>query len=401
MQFFRVFFAAASMAVLAAAAVQAQEVGQPAPEVQASDWLNAPPLALSKLRGKIVVVEFWATWCPPCRATIPHLIDLHKKYAPKGVVIMSLTKEPKAKVEPFAKEMGMVYAIGCGSPTGQAYGVRGIPHAFVIDIEGRVVWHGHPAGEDFERAIENQLKTKPPTLMSTEEKAKAEALLAKADEALAKGALAGAAAALAQVKDAEKDPEVGKRVEALRERLKARAEARLAEADKDHKDGRTYEAYLALTEVAALAAESELASKAKDQLAKLLKEEGAEAAIEKGRREQQAADAVNAVEAKRSDIPPASLLKAYESLAATYADTEAGRTAGQRAKAMRSDTALMSRIANEAAEKDCPGWLSMARNFIKADLPDKARLYLEKVVKTYPDTSYAAEAKEMLEAMKK
>jgi len=91
---------------------------------------------------------------PPCRATIPHLIELHEKYAPKGVVIMSLTDGPKAKVKPFAERMGMVCAIGCGSPTGRAYGVRGIPHAFVVDVEGRVVWQGHPAEKGFEQAIE-------------------------------------------------------------------------------------------------------------------------------------------------------------------------------------------------------------------------------------------------------
>jgi len=116
---------------------------------------------------------------PPCRATIPHLIELHEKYAPKGVVIMSLTDGPKAKVKPFAERMGMVCAIGCGSPTGRAYGVRGIPHAFVIDVEGRVVWQGHPAEKGFEQVIEKQLKTHPPTRMSAEEKAKAEAYLEK------------------------------------------------------------------------------------------------------------------------------------------------------------------------------------------------------------------------------
>jgi len=62
---------AASVVVLAASAIQAQEVGQPAPEVQASDWLNALPLALSELRVKIVVVEFWATWCPPAAPPSP------------------------------------------------------------------------------------------------------------------------------------------------------------------------------------------------------------------------------------------------------------------------------------------------------------------------------------------
>ncbi|HUU10990.1 MAG TPA: TlpA disulfide reductase family protein [Phycisphaerae bacterium] len=120
-----------------------------APEIGAAYWLNSEPLTLASLRGKTVVVEFWATWCPPCRKSIPHLIELHKTYAPKGVVFIGLTSEPREAVERFVKEMGMPYAIGGGSRSAVPYGVRGIPHAVVIDPSGAMTWKGHPmAGLD-------------------------------------------------------------------------------------------------------------------------------------------------------------------------------------------------------------------------------------------------------------
>jgi len=161
------FLAAAMAAGLAAAQAPAQGlVGKPAPEIAAQDWLNSPPLSLQAAKGKIVVVEFWATWCPPCRASIPHLIEMFKAYSPKGVVFMGLTDEPKATVEPFAKEMKMIYPVGCGSQSAGAYGVRGIPHAFIIDPSGNVAWEGHPmAGLD--KALEAQLAKTPPATPAT------------------------------------------------------------------------------------------------------------------------------------------------------------------------------------------------------------------------------------------
>ncbi len=132
-----------------------------APDIQAAYWLNTEPLALADLRGKIVVLEFWATWCPPCRTTIPHLIEMYKAYKDKGVVFISLTSEPRETVEPFVRKMNMPYPIGGGSRTGRTYGVRGIPHAFILDPSGTAVWRGHPMG-GLKEAIEAQLKKTPP-----------------------------------------------------------------------------------------------------------------------------------------------------------------------------------------------------------------------------------------------
>jgi len=132
-----------------------------APEIEAAYWLNSGPLTLAGLRGKIVVLEFWATWCPPCKRSIPHLVDLHRKYGERGVVIVSLTDEARETVEPFAKELGMTYAVGGGSKSGAAYDVTGIPHAFLIDPAGAIAWEGHPL-QGLDEALEAQLKKTPP-----------------------------------------------------------------------------------------------------------------------------------------------------------------------------------------------------------------------------------------------
>jgi thiol-disulfide isomerase/thioredoxin len=159
--FWVVAMGAAIVLVGSGMAPSAEGTAKKAPEIKAAYWLNSKPLTLEGLRGKIVVVEFWATWCPPCRRSIPHLIELNKKYAGKGVAIVGLTDEAKEVVEPFVKEMGMTYAVGGGSNTFQEYGVRGLPTAFVIDPSGAIAWMGNPM-VGLEGALEAQVKKTPP-----------------------------------------------------------------------------------------------------------------------------------------------------------------------------------------------------------------------------------------------
>ena len=110
---------------------------------------------------KVVVVEFWATWCGPCKVSIPHLTELQKKYAGRGVTIVGVTDEESAKVKLFVDgqgaQMDYTVAIDRGGKTAagymERYGISGIPHAFVVDKEGRVAWHGHPMS-GLERVLE-------------------------------------------------------------------------------------------------------------------------------------------------------------------------------------------------------------------------------------------------------
>jgi thiol-disulfide isomerase/thioredoxin len=133
-------------------------LGDPAAPLDVAEWVKGQAVDLANVKGKkIVVVEFWATWCGPCRVSIPHLTDLQKKFGERGVVVVGVSDEDAAKVRPFVDQMGekMDYTVAVDNArhTAQAYmgayGINGIPHAFVVDREGRVAWHGHPmAGLD-------------------------------------------------------------------------------------------------------------------------------------------------------------------------------------------------------------------------------------------------------------
>jgi thiol-disulfide isomerase/thioredoxin len=116
-------------------------VGQSLPKLEVKYIGDAPALA-----GKPMILEFWATWCGPCRESIPHLNDIYKQYQPKGLEIVGVTKEDAATVAAFTKEVPINYAVALdpNSTLSAHFGVTSIPHAMLVDKTGKIVWEGHP-----------------------------------------------------------------------------------------------------------------------------------------------------------------------------------------------------------------------------------------------------------------
>lgn len=96
---------------------------------------------LSQLKGKVVVVNFWATWCLPCREEIPGFVRLHKEYRERGleVIGVAMDKGKEERVKAFVKEFGIEYPIVIGDmEVARRWLVRGIPMTFLVDREGKV-----------------------------------------------------------------------------------------------------------------------------------------------------------------------------------------------------------------------------------------------------------------------
>lgn len=132
-------------------------VGGPAPKLKNGKWIQGEPVKELE-KGPCYLVEFWATWCGPCRTTIPHLDALHRKFKDRGLVVIGqdVWEQDESAVEPFVKKMGdkMSYRVALDDRAGQegsmaktwmtAALANGIPTAFLVDAQGMIAWIGHP-----------------------------------------------------------------------------------------------------------------------------------------------------------------------------------------------------------------------------------------------------------------
>ncbi|MCI0363659.1 MAG: redoxin family protein [Phycisphaerales bacterium] len=134
-------------------------VGDPAPGLDIDAWAKGSQTNIEP--GKVYVVEFWATWCGPCKRAIPHLTDLQKTYGEDGLVIIGVSSEESDKVTSFVRgqgqKMGYTVAIDRSQGTERAWmgaaGKEGIPTAFIVDQKSRIAYIGNPHFEDFDPTL--------------------------------------------------------------------------------------------------------------------------------------------------------------------------------------------------------------------------------------------------------
>jgi thiol-disulfide isomerase/thioredoxin len=115
----------------------------PAPDVSVVSLANGSALKLSDLKGKVVLLNFWATWCPPCREEIPSMMKLNGFMAgkPFQMVAVSIDEGGKPAIEAFFKQSGFslpTYLDESGASS-KSYGITGVPESFIIDKKGILV----------------------------------------------------------------------------------------------------------------------------------------------------------------------------------------------------------------------------------------------------------------------
>jgi len=148
---------ACQVSFLSAAAKQAL-----APEFTLKD-LNGTPVTLSQFKGCVIFLDFWASWCPPCRGSIPAVENLYEKYKDKKVVFLGISVEnDKAAIREFVSEYGMKYPVLMTNGTVERdYRIQGIPAFFIINEKGEIArrYYG------YQPRMENEWQTEIDTLL--------------------------------------------------------------------------------------------------------------------------------------------------------------------------------------------------------------------------------------------
>ena len=150
-----------SLIVAAACTIEApadEMIGKKAPDFTLPD-LNGKPVTLSKFQGKVVVLDFWATWCAPCREELPYFQSLHDQYRDKGFEILGVSMDDNAAdvVPAFLKDKNIRYTnLLFDAKVEELYGpINGLPTTFIIDRQGtiRQRFTGAPPESVIENAV--------------------------------------------------------------------------------------------------------------------------------------------------------------------------------------------------------------------------------------------------------
>ena len=149
-----------------AASVKPDKERHSAPDFALKD-ADGKTVRLSDYKGKVVMLDFWATWCPPCKVEIPWLIDLERKNKDRGFEVLGVSMDDEGweVVKPFMREVGMNYRVVIGNDaTAEMYGnVESLPETFLIDRESKIaaIHIGLASRKDFEDEVEQLLNAKP------------------------------------------------------------------------------------------------------------------------------------------------------------------------------------------------------------------------------------------------
>jgi peroxiredoxin len=155
----------ASIAIAAIAALASLTLTRPAPEVKFSA-LSGESFSTSELRGKVVLVNFWATYCGPCIKEMPKVVDAHRKFSARGyeTIAVAVRRDDPERVAQFAAKHALPFkvAIDSSGEVGREFGnVRITPTVFLIDKNGKVLrrYVGKPDWAEFHRLVERELRS--------------------------------------------------------------------------------------------------------------------------------------------------------------------------------------------------------------------------------------------------
>jgi peroxiredoxin len=156
---------ALTLLIVVATLLPARLYALPRPGQQAPDFkvvtTSGQPVSMDNYRGYVLVIDFFATWCPPCKESIPHLVEMHRKYNKQGLQVLglSLDEDGERVIKSFVAEHRINYPVALAGETVQTdFGLRSVPVMFVVDKKGKIAGVYMGFSGEIGRSLENLVK---------------------------------------------------------------------------------------------------------------------------------------------------------------------------------------------------------------------------------------------------
>jgi thiol-disulfide isomerase/thioredoxin len=363
---------------------------------------------LANYKNKIVIVDFWATWCGPCMEEAPHMVAINNKYKDKGLQMIGISLDQSAAdAAQGANVHGFAWPQACDSRVwesmyAKAWGVDSIPRTFIIGPDGKVLWTGHPAQID--SFLEAAFRDHPPMLVDPKAVAAANVQLDQVDAALSANNPKNAIKAMSQVPpEALADGGVSKRAGEVQKKLADAGDAMLAEVDAQITAQQYVEASAKLNDLFRAFAGTPMSAKVRDRISQLAKDpqakaamDKAKAAMDKAKTESSASDALSAAQKLQTGNKDTEAYQAYKKIVTDFAGTASAETAAKAVATYEADPDFVQKATEAAAAEKAKSIFKVVAAYRESGRNDLAKQKLQSIIDDYPGTSYATTAEKTI-----